>query len=199
MYRQREDAAIPDTAAHPPRTLVTNQDALRDLLATGCDALYRYIFYRIGSDSSAAEEVLQQTVEVALSHAGLPSTKAEQEGWLRGVAKNLIRRHWRVSKRDAITQPASTNGNGSALLTAISDEMRPDSKAMKRESIDQLMLAVSDLAMDDQWLLYEFYRHGRTRSQIAKSLGVTEKSVQSRLYRLRLRLREKLDAPEGMV
>ncbi len=199
MYRQREDAAIPDTAAHPPRTLVTNQDALRDLLATGCDALYRYIFYGIGSDRSAAEEVLQQTVEVALSHAGLPNTKSEQEGWLRGVAKNLIRRHWRVSKRDAITQTSTTDGNGSALRSAVSDEQRPESAAIKKESIDQLMLAVSDLTMDDQWLLYEFYRHGRTRSQIAQSLGVTEKSVQSRLYRLRLRLREKLDAPEGMV
>lgn len=199
MYRQREDAAIPETGVNSLRSNGSNHEALRDLLATGCDALYRYIYYRIGSDRAAAEEVLQQTVEVALGHKGLPNTKAEQEGWLRGVAKNLIRRHWRISKREAITQPASTNGNGSALLTAISDEMRPDSKAMKRESIDQLMLAVSDLATDDQWLLYEFYRHGRTRSQIAQSLGVTEKSVQSRLYRLRLRLREKLDAPEGMV
>jgi RNA polymerase sigma-70 factor (ECF subfamily) len=200
LYRDpREDAATPKTAAHPPRPVDSNLDTLRDLLSTGCDALYRYIFYRIGADRSAAEDVLQQTVTVALGHTGLPNTREQQEGWLRGVAKNLIRRHWRLLKREPMMESDAIAGDGSSLVSATSDDLRPESVAIKRESIDQLMLAVSDLAADDQWLIYEFYRHGRTRSQIAQSLGTTEKSVQSRLYRLRLRLREKLDAPEGML
>lgn len=142
---------------------------------------------------------MQQTVTVALGHTGLPNTREQQEGWLRGVAKNLIRRHWRVLKREPMMESDAIAGVGSSLVSATSDDLRPESVAIKRESIDQLMLAVSDLAADDQWLLYEFYRHGRTRSQIAQSLGATEKSVQSRLYRLRIRLREKLDAPEGLL
>lgn len=177
----------------------TRLDTLRGLLTDGVDALYRYIYYRIGADTSAAEDVLHQTVEVALGHANLPVTREEQEGWLRGVAKNLIRRHWRVSRREPLTETDSAGANGLSLPAFASKEPQPDSRAIRRESMDQLMRAVSGLSADEQWLLYAFYRHGQTRAQIARTLGVTEKSVQSRLYRMRVRLREMIETPEGML
>jgi RNA polymerase sigma-70 factor (ECF subfamily) len=63
---------------------------------------------------------------------------------------------------------------------------------MRSELQDQLLSAMAELPQDDQWLLYLFYRHSRTRGEIAAELGVTEKSVETRLYRARGRLRELL-------
>ena len=49
------------------------------------------------------------------------------------------------------------------------------------------------LGRADQDLFYAFYRSGRSHACIATELGTTTKSVESRLYRLRTRLRAALE------
>ena len=165
-------------------------------MTDGLDALYRFIYFRIGADSAAAEDVLQETARIALAHDAAPDGADDQEGWLRGIARNLIRRHWRTARRSVESIDAVNGGNSHPQ---VADVHRPDAAAIQRETMDRLMFAVSALPSEDQRILYAFYKHGRTRAQIAESLGVTEKSVQSRLYRLRTRLRERLESPEGIM
>ncbi len=171
------------------------REALRAWLPRGLDALYRYIYVRIGFDKASADDVLQQTIFEALRHRDAPREPAAQEWWLRGIARNLMRRHWRQARRNAGCVPIDGNGGADAVLASLS---RADDHAAHEEARCQLLGAISSLSADEQWLLYEFYRHGRTRAEIGQMLGVTAKSVQSKLYRLRQRLRDRLGEPTGV-
>ena len=165
---------------------------LRDLLSINIDALYRYVYVRLGGDSAAADEVLQQTALVALDHANAPAEPEAQALWLRGIARNLIRRHWRVSGPG---EGGRLNADAKAawsLLSRIESDQSPDDLVIKKEEQDQLVYSIASLPSEDQWLIYAFYRHGRTRAEIAEELGTTPKAVQSRLYRVRSRLRAML-------
>lgn len=181
--------------AQPPGE-VSAGDSLRHLLSRGLGALYRFIYCRVGSNQQVAEDLLQQTAFIALQHARTPQTADEQEAWLRGIARNLIRRHWRLTKRAANCADPAVAGE---LLRRVSEATAPEEAATRQEAIDQLSLAVSTLTADEQRLLYDFYRNGRTRAEIAEELGVTAKSVEARLYRVRARLRALLSDVEGAV
>ena len=58
---------------------------------------------------------------------------------------------------------------------------------------------IAELSANDQWLLYEFYKRGLTRSEIAASLQSSVKGVEARLYRMRSRLRVALLAANGAI
>lgn len=183
-------AASPPDAARAPAAASPPGAGLRRLLGEGLDALYRYILVRVGSDAHAAEDVLQQTALVALTHARAPEKAEEQEGWLRGIAKNLLLRHWRLTRRDGAVQSPSNSKLARELLQRLSSPEPVERPLLREELRDQLLRAVAELPHEDQALLYAFYRQGKSRAQIAAELGTTDKSVESRLYRVRGRLRE---------
>jgi len=190
-------AASPPEAAHPSTGEASPAATLRRLLTDGLDALYRFILVRVGSDVHAAEDVLQQTALVALTHARAPASAEDQEGWLRGIAKNLVLRHWRTARRDAATAPNSKSRLALELLTRLQAPEPVETRLLHDEQREQLLRSVAELTHEEQALLYAFYRQGKTRGQIAQDLGVTDKSVESRLYRARCRLREVMSrAPE---
>ncbi len=149
------------------------------------------MYARVGCDPIAAEDVLQQTVCAALESPRTPPAGEQQEWWLRGIARNFVRRHWRSVQRDAgLTRVVQ------ARRWLLDDGPPSDGEPIKKEVMEQLLFAVSALSADDQWLLYAFYRHGWSRNEIAGELGTSVKGVESRLYRLRGRLREQLDRSE---
>lgn len=168
------------------------EGGLRDRLSISIDSLYRYVYVRLGGDSAAADEVLQQTALVALDHANAPDEPEAQGPWLRGIARNLIRRHWRVSGPGEGGRLSADAKAAWSLLSRVESDDSPHDLVIKKEERDQLFYSIASLPSEDQWLIYAFYRHGRTRAEIAADLGTTPKAVQSRLYRVRSRLRAML-------
>jgi len=167
-------------------------EVIRRTLLEHLDALYRYILVRVGFDEGLAEDVLQQTAEAALRTdervlAGIESVEA----WLRGVARNHVRRHWRDASRrngESLESVAGTD------VLAFIDEGCPRRALEGREATGALLRAIAELSGEEQVLLFAFYRHGRSQAEIADELGCTSKGVEMRLYRMRARLREALAA-----
>jgi RNA polymerase sigma-70 factor (ECF subfamily) len=63
---------------------------------------------------------------------------------------------------------------------------------IRAETVRLLMLAITELPAADQDLVFAYYFHARPQAAIARDRGVTEKSIESRLYRIRVRLRAAL-------
>ncbi len=182
-------ASRPDVDSLRPKSALRGEAALRGLLTEGLDPLYRFILFRVGCDPHRAEDLLQQTAYIALNHERAPKDAQEQEWWLKGIARNLIRQHWRQRRRaEAALGDASLNGRG---RTADADDS-PPAAAAKGSEVMRLMTALTDLPSDDQALVYLFYKRRRSTAQIAEELGVSEKSVECRLYRIRHVLRNAL-------
>jgi RNA polymerase sigma-70 factor (ECF subfamily) len=163
---------------------------MRETLLEHIDALHRFILVRVGFDETVAEDVLQQTAAAALGAQDSPDEIRSLEGWLRGVARNMVRRHWRdAAKRNGNAHLDSDTGQ-KALATLESES--PRKLLVDREQMAALVRAIAALSTDDQRLLYGFYRHGRSTLEIADVLGCTTKGVEMKLYRMRARLRDAL-------
>ncbi len=162
---------------------------LRRIFLKGGDALYRYILVRVGGDSHLADDLLQQTCHEAARGRRLPDDDNECEAWLRGIARNLLRRHWRQRKRTQGQVPLENAVLAGQLVADMESHPLPADGMIRDEAAGQLMLAVTSLPAEEQRLIFAFYFQGRSQADIAQETAQSAKSVETRLYRVRHRLR----------
>lgn len=162
---------------------------VRAVILAELDGLYRFVFVRVGCDVHLAEELVQQTVAAALMCDAWPTNDVERARYLRGIARNLTRRHWR---NDGRARRARDAGLGRIVLERLESD-RPEEAVADEERRFRLLEAVAGLPGADQRILYAFYKHGQSTTQIAAELGLTPKSVEMRLYRARIKLRAQLE------
>jgi RNA polymerase sigma-70 factor (ECF subfamily) len=174
------------------RSASDRQQRLLRVFHRGGDALYRFVLVRVYGDRDAADELLQQTCHEAARSRKMPEDDAECEAWLRGIARNLIRRHWRRTKKRRHRLRLEDAELSRQLVEDMETRPLPPDLLVREESTRQLLLALTTLPAGDQQLLFAFYFDGRSHTDIAQDAGVSVKSVEMRLYRARARLREQL-------
>lgn len=165
------------------------QDRLRRVFQKTGDALYRFILVRVHGDRHAADELLQQTCHEAARHRRMPKDDTECEAWMRGIARNLIRRHWRRTRKRRELRSLEDVSAARQLAEDMESRPLPPDALIREESARQMLLAVTLLPAADQQIVLAFYFEGRSQSDIADTLGVSIKSVETKLYRVRHRLR----------
>lgn len=100
-----------------------------------------------------------------------------------------------------IAQFDAARGSWSAWLTAVtqtlpedapSPEASPEEALLQAERRAALHDALARLGQNDRTLFYRKYYYLQSTAQIAAELGMTERAVEGRLYRLKKRLRTML-------
>jgi len=172
------------------RTVTGDAIAMEDVFGRCSRALYRYFVARTG-DAHLADDLMQQLwLQARKSRADIP--ESQYEFWLRGIAKNLIRSHWRRRAR----RPANVPLANPELAKALADQMiqgeAPAEMLEQQETRDQLLLAITELDSEEQQLIVEHYFHGCSHADLAECTGLSPRAVEGRLYRARQALREKL-------
>lgn len=185
------------TASSLPRTFSASMPARGDLATLEsvfdrCSAaLYRFVCVRVGGDRHLADDLMQQLwIQARRSDRYVP--EAELEYWLRAIARNLVRSHWRGNARRPAHLPLADPALAGDLAERLAGEELPAAALAKREASDQLLLALTELSAGDQELLVEFYFHEQPQAELARRFGLTERAIEGRLYRARQALREKL-------
>ncbi|MCA9289897.1 MAG: sigma-70 family RNA polymerase sigma factor [Phycisphaerales bacterium] len=182
-----EDSASIDASSGIGPDRVVACAPIRQTVAGELDGLYRFALARLGHRTHLAEDVVQQALLIAIAHAAPPADADRQRAWLRGVVQNVIRRELRSLRR----------GRDAIHRAPFARDAPPRDASVGAPAIDEgrarrvqaLYLAVTELDQADQDLFYAFYRAGRSQACIAVELGTTPKGVETRLYRLRSRLR----------
>lgn len=178
----------------PPAEIKLSVPTSVDVQAA-CDrcsrGLYRYFAVRAGGDAHLADDLMQQLwLQVSRSRASIP--RDEVDYWLIGIARNLIRAHWRKKKRRPEHVPIADPHLAAELSRRLVTETLPLRILEKREVRDQLLLALTELRSAEQELIVGHYFRGRSQAALAEELGVSERAVEGRLYRARRSLRDKL-------
>ncbi len=154
-------------------------------------SLYRYLAVRTGQDVHLADDLMQQLwLQIGTASSNVPPD--EVEFFLRRIAANLIREHWRRAQRRPEHVPIADAALAAALSERLATEELPVDVLTRREIRDQLLLAITDLGSEDQELIAGHYFAGQSHAALAAALGVGERAVEGRLYRARQRLRETL-------
>jgi len=167
-------------------------DRLTRVFRSVCDGLYRFILVRVHGDRETADELLQQTCHEAAKSQAMPTDVDECQAWLHGVARNLIRRHWRKANRSRVIEAADGSEAARQLAEAMESGPLPPEVLDRKETAQQILLAVTALPAESQRLVFAVYFEDRCQADVAHELGMTEKSVEMRLYRIRERLRTTL-------
>lgn len=155
------------------------------------DGLYRFLAVRTGGDSALADDLIQQVwLKAQASRRHVPA--GEVEFWLRGIARNLVRSHWRAHRRGLLHLPLADPRLAADLAQRLETQDLPDDALQQREVCDQLLLAITELPAADQQLIVAHYFEGRTHAELAEGLGCGERAIEGRLYRARQALRRTL-------
>jgi RNA polymerase sigma-70 factor (ECF subfamily) len=146
--------------------------------------LYEYVSRRCGSDRSLAEDVTQEAwlrAVVAWKKAGLPDHPL---AWLKAVARTLLINYYRrapVLSLETLPPDWESRFLGNGV-----DEDSPDHGAA-------VVWGLARLRPKQARLIEAFHLDGRRVSEIASELGISERAVEGRLRRARLKLRRKLE------
>lgn len=155
------------------------------------DALCRYFSVRTSGDPHLVDDLMQQVwLRARLRCDDL--REDDPEPWLWRIAQNLIRAHWREQGRGPANRITGNPIPDRSLAVRFDTEDLPLDTLARREVREQLLLALTGLAVESQELLVGCYFEGRSHAELASTLGISERAVEGRLYRARLALREKL-------
>ena len=159
------------------------------------DDLYRFIALRVSGDRHAADDILQQACYEAARHRRIPSPDGAIQPWMFGIARNIIRKHFRSLRREGryLNDVAATR----VMLPVLQEQADEPVASGAAELAPQLLSAMAALSEADQQLILGSYFEGRSHDELATSIGVSVRAIEGRLYRARQALRAILCDGQG--
>jgi RNA polymerase sigma-70 factor (ECF subfamily) len=139
-------------------------------------AVYRYAFAVLGSRADA-EDVAQQTFLKAYSAIAQGTKPRKAENWLLTIAHNEVRRHLR-------------NGQARALEVELDERLEQPEPERTEPSLADVLRALQHLppAQRSALVMREF--EGRSYSEMAQILEVSQSALESLIFRARRSLAE---------
>ncbi len=174
------DLALRDRLARGER------GAAEDLIEQHLDPLYAFVHYRVGRDRAQVEDVVQDTLVVALERIASFDGRASLQVWLCGIARNKIRSERRkrapVALEDVLAQ---TQGEIDAILCDVVRERLPDDVLERDETRDLVGATLSSLPPDYRRALLEKYVDGLSVVEMSNRSRKSPKATESTLTRAR--------------
>src|SRR5262245_45484638 len=152
-------------------------------------ALYGYVSRNCCGDRTLAEDVTQETWLRAVREWRRRGVPDQPLAWLTTVARNILVSYFRQRR------PAPLEASADDVLAAPDRRTATESAELSAA----VCHALGRLPEDQAQLLEAFHFEDRRMSQIAESMGVSERAVEGRLRRARQRLRRELEAVRKFV
>lgn len=166
------------------RLLLEKNEQGMDALLLHYGPLMRYIIAPILQNPQDREDCLSEVSMRVWEKIGqFDGEKGSFRAWLTAITRNTALNHARrVSGSSAEELPESTP----------SPEPTPEEALLKKERQEALNAALSRLSYKDRLLFYRKYYYRQSTAQIAAELGMTERAVEGKLYRVKKQLRKSL-------
>lgn len=142
-------------------------------------ALIRYVVEPILPDSRDAEECVSDVYMKILSAAGALDPDRSLKAYVTATARNT-----------AVSMARRRRVEETGLDERTPGRSDPEEEYLRRERAEALKRALSKLSAYDRGLVYRKYYYRQSTRQIAAELGITERAVEGKLYRIKRKLRE---------
>lgn len=147
--------------------------------------LIRYIIRPILSDVHAREDCYAEiTLRVWERFDQYNPGRGSIAAWLTAIARNTALNLLRSAAQNPASAPISDD-----VPTV---EPSPEDLIVKKEMVNKLRVALAILSTTDRTIIYRKYYYRQPIAQIAAELGMTERAIDGRLYRIKRRLRKEL-------
>ena len=160
------------------------QEIMDDLLKH-YGPLMRYIIAPIVKNPQDREDCLSEaTTRVWEKIEQFNREQGSWKAWLTAVARNTALNYARNISRHS--------GGEEIPEDTPSPELSPEEAVIRQERRAELHHALGELSPKDRIMFYRKYYYLQSTAQIASELGMTERAVEGKLYRLKKRLRKML-------
>jgi RNA polymerase sigma-70 factor (ECF subfamily) len=175
------------------RLVAGHDDALNDLMARHATSIFHFLFRMLGNEEDANDLAQEAFVRVYQSRTRF-RPGAKFSAWLYTIAGNLARNHhrWRARHHN-VSLDAQNDGSVQSLKDTLPGKgASPHEAAEAAERAAAVRAAVASLPeeMREAIILCEWQE--LPVAEAAVILGATAKAIESRLYRARNLLRERL-------
>lgn len=205
MHRQPTDPAmVVALPVAPPAPVVTDAarhqalvgaarrgdlDAWSRLYVETFDAVLKHVCYLTG-DASLAEDLVQDAYARAMGNVGQYDGRAPFLSWLRGIALNVVRMHWR---RARTTDRVHDRLRAVVDVTSRGVVEGPDRAHQQDQRMRLLyeLLATLPENLREAFVLREL--EGLAPTEAAAMLGISEGNLAVRASRARARIRHELE------
>jgi len=174
--------------------LAAGQDAaLNDLMERHATPVFHFLCRMVGNEDDAND--LAQETFVRVFRARATFHRSEKfSTWLFTIAANLARNHFRWRSRHPNVSLETETGESEQTIgsTLPASDPAPNEQALAAERAAAVRAAVGKLPEDLREAVVLCEWEERSMADAAKILEATPKAVESRLYRARQILRERL-------
>jgi len=186
------DEAIPDADGLAMRRLQAGDDlALNEIMGRWKQPLASYLLRQLGSHEDALDLALETFVRVYDSRHRY-ATSARFARWIFTIATNLARNHVRWKQRHPEVTLEASDGETSLSDTLTDDAPSAATQLEAKERANAVREAIIDLPPDLRTALLLFEYEDLSHAEIASIEGCTAKAIETRLYRARQYLEQKL-------
>ncbi len=181
------EAHYPEDLAIRNRILAGDEEAAAAFFRHHLDALYEFVHYRVGGRRAEAEDVVQETMLVALERLRAFDGRSSLHTWLCGIAKNKLRSQ-RRKRRPVLMEDLLEEADEEieAVLGAIDREPLPEWILARQETQELVGATLSSLSPDHRAALVDKYLEGLSVNEMAAKRGRGTKATESTLHRARL-------------
>ena len=167
--------------------------ALNDLMERHATSVFHFLCRMVGNEDDANDLAQETFVRVFKSSASF-SLEQKFSSWLFTIAANLARNHFRWRARHPNVSLDAENPETEQTLgsTLPANSPAPNDEALTAERAKAVRTAVGKLPEDLREAIVLCEWEERSVAEAATIMATTPKSVESRLYRARQVLRERL-------
>ena len=164
--------------------------AVKALLHSVLQPLYRFCLYRVGKNQHWCEEVVQETMLRALRDLTRYEPARAQNNifpWLTGLARNEIQRVLLREKVTVLLQTlwADVDEELLSVYARLESEPLDDLLLQREETRDLVNATMAQLPDHYRETLEEKYVQGKSQREMAEGRQISEKALESQLVRAR--------------
>jgi RNA polymerase sigma-70 factor (ECF subfamily) len=170
-----------------------DREAIGKFYDAHVDGLYTFVFFRVGRDTTLAEDVVQETFALALSRtADYDAGRGSVGSWLTVLSRNVIRDHLRAHERSDELQATWERIDATLAQTfaAMAELPLPGEVLERAETRDLVHMAVANLPEPYRNALTRKYVDGESLETLAGELGISASATKSLLARARRAFRD---------
>ena len=167
-------------------------DALEQLYRRYIDRVYSLVFYQVGRDKSAAEDIVQETFLSAINSVGKFRGKSKLYTWLCSIAYHKVADFYRRQGRQARHGELPSAISAEELDKVQDSDILTSSQIESEEGRQVVEQALLSLPLDYRQVLVLKYAEQMPVSEISLVMRRSPKSVEGLLTRARKTLRASL-------
>lgn len=166
------------------RLLLEKNEQGMDALLLHYGPLMRYIIAPILQNPQDREDCLSEVSMRVWEKIGqFDGEKGSFRAWLTAITRNTALNHARKASGSSAEELSESTP---------SPDPTPEETLLKKERQEALKTALNRLSYKDRLLFYRKYYYRQSTAQIAAELGMTERAVEGKLYRVKKQLRKSL-------